>query len=83
MPSNGPSRTHPGLPSREAAPQELLNCRAPELLAHYHTATLINAVNLENMLGKIKPDGDIAHVDGHTKCGCFDAATLWHLDAGG
>ena len=29
-----------------------------------HTATLINAVNLENMLDKIKPDHDKAHMDG-------------------
>ena len=44
--------------------KELLDRRAPELLAHDNTAALINSVNLENMLGKIKPDGDNAHVDG-------------------
>ncbi|WP_210211588.1 hypothetical protein, partial [Azospirillum griseum] len=42
----------------------------------------INAMNLEDVLGKIETDGNNAHVDGPLVRWESATTNLWHLDAG-
>jgi hypothetical protein len=63
--------------------KKLFDIAAPELTSQNRLASLINPVNLENILGKIETYRNNRHVDGPPECGVSDTTTLWHFDAGG
>jgi hypothetical protein len=68
--------------ARRQATKERLHLLPAKLPAHDHLSGFINAMNLEDVLGKIETDGDNAHVDGPLVRWESATANLWHLDAG-
>ena len=51
--------------------EKVYDAIASQLPPDNHPPGLVNPVNLESVLGKIKPDGDNGHVDGPPECGGF------------